>query len=74
MLFAQNFYGFKIHVGNVFIYVTKQSIGVSCRLPIVGERWWKNNQLPDVSCNHFLVPEHHDLDWSQEIPRKLLKK
>jgi hypothetical protein len=65
MLFAKKFVGFKTQVGDVLIYVTDHSIGASCHLLVQGERWWKKRKLLADLCNQFLVPEHHDTDWSQ---------
>jgi hypothetical protein len=39
----------------------------------MGERWWKKNKLPANLSDQFLVPECHDLDWSQGILNKWLK-
>jgi hypothetical protein len=74
MLFAKNFNGFQTQVGNVIIHVTEHSIAATCRFPIKGERWWKKIKLPTNLCNHFLVLEHHNPDWSQGIPNKWMKE
>jgi hypothetical protein len=74
MLFAKKIDGFQTQVGNVLIHVTEHSIGATCHFPVQGERWWKKSKLSANLCNQFLVPEHHDPDWSQGIPKKWLKE
>jgi len=61
-------------VGRVLIYVTKHSIGLACHLPMHSERWWKKGELSADLYKQFLLPEHHDLDWSQGILSKWLKE
>jgi hypothetical protein len=74
MLFAKNFDGFQIQVGDIIIQVTKHSIVVACGLFVRGERWFKKKKLPRDLCNQFLVAEHHNPDWSQGILNKWLKE
>jgi hypothetical protein len=49
------------------------SIVAACCLLVKGERWWNKSRLFAYLCNHFLVEEHQNPDWSQGIPNKWLK-
>jgi hypothetical protein len=74
MIFSQNFDGYETILGNLLIHVTEHFIAAACRVSMYGERWWKKDKLPANLVNQFLVPEHHDPDWSQGIPHKWLKE
>jgi hypothetical protein len=74
MLFAKNFDCFKNQVGRVLIYVTEQSIGLACHLPMHGERWSKKGEIYEDMYKHIFLPKLHDPNWSQGISTKWLKE
>jgi hypothetical protein len=57
MIFAQNFDGFKVVIGNLLMMVTEQSISKACKLSIGGERWCKKEHVVMEFVNQFLLPK-----------------
>jgi hypothetical protein len=57
MQFAVGFDGRITHVGSLNFAVTEESIAATTKLPRIGDRWFKNHQLPRYSYNRVFKPE-----------------
>jgi hypothetical protein len=57
MQFAVGFDGKIAHVGSFNFVVTEESIVAATKLPRMGDRWFKNHQLPRLSYNRVFKPE-----------------
>jgi hypothetical protein len=68
-VFSESVNGQWVQVGNLAMQFTKESIVVSCNLPIDGERWFKNKLITGEDVNQFLNPERRDPNWDKGIPR-----
>jgi len=43
-------------------------------MPIEGECWFKKKHAHDMDCNRFLKEEHHNYDWTKNVPRPYIRK
>jgi hypothetical protein len=57
MQFEFGFDGNIAHVGSLKFAVTRESIAAAKKFPRMGDRWFKNHQLPHSSYNRVLKPE-----------------
>ena len=57
MQFAVGFDGKIAHVGSLNFAVTEESIVAATKLPRMGDRWFKNHQLPRSSYNGVFKPK-----------------
>jgi hypothetical protein len=68
MIFAQNFDGFKVVIGNLLMMVTEQSISKACKLSIGGERWCKKEHVVMEFMNKLLLPDKQNPNWKKGVP------
>jgi hypothetical protein len=57
MQFPVGFDGKTTHVGSLTFEVTEESIAAATKLPRMGDRWFKNHQLPRSSYNRVFKPK-----------------
>jgi hypothetical protein len=68
----KHFDGFRAKVGDVQLEVTEDSVARATRLPLEGEKWFKNAKMEDVPWSLFMV-SHKSTCFPKGIPINLLK-
>jgi hypothetical protein len=61
MQFTLDFNGKTTHVGYLTFEVTEDSITAATKLPRMGDRWFRNHQLPGSSYNRVFKPEFESI-------------
>jgi len=72
--FISSFNGFEATVAELTVRVTEDVLSYVFDLPLVGERWFKNNKVDEDSLVQFLKPNSPKPDWSVGISTVLLQK
>jgi hypothetical protein len=71
--FAVGFDGKIAHVGSLNFAVTEESIAVATKLPRMGDRWFKNYQLPRSSYNRVFKPEFKSISGAKGYAKEWIK-
>jgi len=74
MIFEQNFYSFKVVIGNLLMMVTEHSISKAWKLLIGGERWWKKEHVVMEFVNQFFLPDKQNPYWKKGVPHSWIKQ
>jgi hypothetical protein len=73
MQFAVGFDGKIAHVGSLNFAVTEESIVAATKLPRMGDRWFKNHQLPRSSYNRVFKPEFESISGEKGYAKEWIK-
>jgi hypothetical protein len=73
MKFALGFYGKKSHVGSLNFRVYEESISTSTKLPRIGDRWFKNHQLPRSRYNMVFKLEFQNISGAKGYSKEWIK-
>jgi hypothetical protein len=73
MQFVVGFDGKIAHVGSLKFAVTEESIAATTILPRMGDRWFKNHQLPRSSYNKVFKPEFESISGEKGYDKEWIK-
>jgi hypothetical protein len=73
MQFAVGFDGKIAHVGSLNFAVTEESISATTKLPRMGDRWFKNHQLPHSSYNRVFKLEFVSISGVKGYAKEWIK-
>jgi hypothetical protein len=73
MQFSLGFDGKKMNVGSLTFEVSEESIAAATKLPRMGDRWFKNHQLPRLSYNRVFKPDFENSSEAKGYSREWIK-
>jgi hypothetical protein len=73
MQFAVGFDGKTTHVGSLIFEVTEETISTATKLPIMGDRWFKNHQLSRSSYNRVFKLEFESISGEKGYAKEWIK-
>jgi hypothetical protein len=61
------------HMGSLAFLVYEESIASATKLPLVGDRWFKHQQLPQSSYNKVFKPEFQNVSGAKGYSKESIK-
>ena len=72
-MFAQEFREKQVKIGDLILEVYEKTIVVATGLPMIGDHWFKKENVARAQINRILEPKYHAIQLGKGFPRHFLK-